>query len=64
MIQYAASKAHKSDDDKPKTINQKRKREEKMTKAELNEKIVRYATANEQKNAVAAEVKDLGDEIK
>ena len=35
-----------------------------MTKAELNEKIVRYATANEQKNAVAAEVKDLGDEIK
>lgn len=35
-----------------------------MSKNELNNLIVRYATANEEKKAINAEVKDLGEEIK
>lgn len=35
-----------------------------MTKKEMNEAIIRYAAANEQKKEITAEVKDLGDEIK
>lgn len=35
-----------------------------MKKNELNTLVVAYATANEKKKAITAEVKDMGDEIK